>query len=609
MTGKLKCAGESDAGRVRTNNEDRFYMNAERGVFIVVDGVGGQAAGEVAAEEALRLLRTRLEEETGAARTRLAEGIAQANNEIFRLAESNAEWKGMGCVLTAAIVEDGRLTVGHVGDTRLYKIRGGEISKITRDHSPVGELEDAGRMSETEAMRHPRRNEVLRDVGSEERKPDDEGFIDIYEIPFEPDCALLLCSDGLSDLVSSERMLEVVRRHVGNRSRVVRRLIELANEAGGKDNVTVVFVEGERFASDMRRNFFGAKDSEAPLPAVESSALNLSSKDAEEASPSNASRSQTFASAAEAARERVSESRSFLTSRWAFLIYGLAFGLLLSAYVLRYHAPAWLKSPDAKGLDSTPAPPARPKTHEVAQQGAEYDSISEALEKAQPGDTISVAPGEYREKIRVTKENLTLVSREPRRAVIRPPQDADAQFVAVEFENVAGVRFKGFNIQGAPERMRAGVRVVNSHVETEDVEAAGARDHGFEIVGRNSTGVVRLSHIHDNGRAGVFLDDGAAPGFVSNLFHGNGVRQLVIEPLNGLAGFLGQCLDIESKGDARPRFVGNVFTCDRGNSVGNVDWGLNYFSAEEVAPQPQQQRQQPAQTQTPASLQTQRPPQ
>ena len=117
----------------------------------------------------------------------------------------------MACVLTAAIVRDGRATIGHVGDTRLYKLRGDRIEKITRDHSPVGEREDANEISEAEAMRHPRRNEVYRDVGSEPHEPDDPEFVDIEEIAFEPDAALLICSDGLTDLVTAAAIARIVR--------------------------------------------------------------------------------------------------------------------------------------------------------------------------------------------------------------------------------------------------------------------------------------------------------------------------------------------------------------------------------------------------------------
>src|SRR3954452_24642415 len=183
----VKAAGDSHPGLQRSINEDRFHCDAAHGVFIVVDGVGGQAAGEKAAETALATVRTRLERETGPVEDRVREAIALANNEVYRLALIRPEWQGMACVLTVAIVVNGDVVVGHVGDTRLYKLRAGRIDKLTRDHSPVGEREDAGELNERDAMEHPRRNEVYRDVGSERQEPNDPRFIDVVRHPFELD--------------------------------------------------------------------------------------------------------------------------------------------------------------------------------------------------------------------------------------------------------------------------------------------------------------------------------------------------------------------------------------------------------------------------------------
>jgi serine/threonine protein phosphatase PrpC len=244
---KLKYAGASDMGRVRRNNEDAWHVDAERGIFLVVDGIGGHAAGEKAAEIAVERVRARLERQTGATEQRIREAIAIANNEILRAAHSNPDWEGMACVLTLAVLENGSAVIGHVGDSRLYKIRAGEIRKITHDHSPVGEREDSRELSEAEAMRHPRRNEVYRDVGSEEHAPDDPDFIEVQHIAFEPDSALVLCSDGLSDQTPSEKIRQIVEGNAGAPETAARELIEAANRAGGKDNVTVVIVEGEQF--------------------------------------------------------------------------------------------------------------------------------------------------------------------------------------------------------------------------------------------------------------------------------------------------------------------------------------------------------------------------
>jgi len=238
---------------VRGNNEDAYWMDADRGIFLVVDGIGGQAAGEKAASIAVERVRARLDRPTGGTEQRIREAITLANNEILHTAQSNPEWQGMACVLTLAVLENGSAVVGHVGDSRLYQIQAGEIRKITHDHSPVGEREDAGELREADAMRHPRRNEVFRDVGSEEHSPDDPGFIEIQRIPFDGASALLLCSDGLSDQVSSEEIRGAVERRAGDPDAAVRELIAKANAAGGKDNVTVVIVEGEHFTAPAQR--------------------------------------------------------------------------------------------------------------------------------------------------------------------------------------------------------------------------------------------------------------------------------------------------------------------------------------------------------------------
>lgn len=254
MPGKAwKCAALSDPGLRRENNEDRFHCDAQRGIFAVIDGVGGEAAGEQAAQTAREVLQARLERNTGIPAERIREAITLANNEIYQLAERHPEWKGMACVLAVALVEGERATIGHVGDSRLYKLRAGRIEKITHDHSPVGELEDGGELSEREAMQHPRRNEVYRDVGSEPHAPEDDGFIELSETPFEPTSALLLCSDGLSDLVTSSEILGIVERHAGDPRRTARELVAAANRAGGRDNITVVLAEGAQFAKAVRR--------------------------------------------------------------------------------------------------------------------------------------------------------------------------------------------------------------------------------------------------------------------------------------------------------------------------------------------------------------------
>jgi len=275
---RLRSAVGSDTGRRRTNNEDRYYVDADRGIFAVIDGVGGHAAGEHAAEAAVEVLRERLERQTGTPEERLREAIALANNFIYRQARSRPEWNGMACVLTIALIEDDIVTVGHVGDSRLYLLRPGEIHKITHDHSPVGEREDRGEITEVEAMKHARRNEIYRDVGSSERSPDDPAFIEITSFPMPADSAILLCSDGLTDLISAPEIRACMERYAPDYDTAIRALIDAANHAGGKDNITVLVVAAPEYkipAEKPAASHTSSKSRAGLWPVVIASACGL----------------------------------------------------------------------------------------------------------------------------------------------------------------------------------------------------------------------------------------------------------------------------------------------------------------------------------------------
>jgi len=238
----------TDTGLLRERNEDRYWIDAARGIYLVVDGVGGQAAGEVAAQTAVEAIRESLAGE-GDVENRVRRAITLANNRIWDLAEARAELSGMACVLTLALVEDDCVTIGHVGDSRLYLIWHGAIRKLTSDHSPVGEVEDAGELSEAEAMRHPRRNEVYREVGSRQHGDGDADFIEVRQCRLRPDAALLLCSDGLTDQLTAEQVREIAEQYAGDAVAVARSLVDAANDAGGRDNITALFVAGPEFRS------------------------------------------------------------------------------------------------------------------------------------------------------------------------------------------------------------------------------------------------------------------------------------------------------------------------------------------------------------------------
>jgi serine/threonine protein phosphatase PrpC len=258
VTARWRSAVATDAGLIRTSNEDRCYTDDERGVFLVVDGIGGHPGGEIAAEIAVDTIRLALLNSRGPAAWRVQSAIVEANNVIHKAADANPAWSGMSCVLTLALVEDNRVTVGHVGDSRLYLIWNGAIRKLTSDQSPVGEQEEAGALTEYEAMRHPRRHEVFVDVGSRQRHLGDE-FVQIRELEFKPDAALLFCSDGLSDLLTSAEILAIAESYDGQPESVPQALIDAALEAGGRDNVSVIFVAGSDFLGSRSRRMTTAR--------------------------------------------------------------------------------------------------------------------------------------------------------------------------------------------------------------------------------------------------------------------------------------------------------------------------------------------------------------
>ena len=311
-----RSATASDPGRMRADNQDRAYADDQLGIFLVVDGLGGHAAGEKAAETAVETIRAEMAKAGGDMRDRVRRAITAANNRIFEDAADNEAWRGMSCVLTLATISDDKVIVGHVGDSRLYLTWNGAIRKLTSDHSPVGEREDAGELTEAEAMAHPRRHEVFRDVGSRRREPDEEDFIELKEFLFKPDAAILLCSDGLSDLLTSCEILDIIERYDGDPTQVADELLEAANAAGGNDNVTAIFVAGSEFLGN------------ASPAAAEARARNAITK-ARENIPELVSKpaSGVLRKAARA-----------LTTRIAFLVYGFVLGILL-ALALRWPKP------------------------------------------------------------------------------------------------------------------------------------------------------------------------------------------------------------------------------------------------------------------------------
>ena len=222
----------SDTGRRRRRNEDNYVVAPP--LFAVADGMGGAQAGEVAS----RLAASALEgEDSDGLRglERIDALIQEANRRIYDRATTDPAASGMGTTMTVALVEEMIVAIGHVGDSRAYLVRGEQMEQLTDDHSLVNELLKSGRLSEEEAHVHPQRSVITRAVGTD---PDVD--VDGFTIEAEEGDVFLLCSDGLTDMVEDEEILELVHTHRDDLDKAVKALVTAANRGGGEDNITAV---------------------------------------------------------------------------------------------------------------------------------------------------------------------------------------------------------------------------------------------------------------------------------------------------------------------------------------------------------------------------------
>jgi PPM family protein phosphatase len=252
LKGKLTFVGQTDTGRVREHNEDTIASDVDVGLLVLADGMGGYNAGEVASGIAVKtitnLVREGLAREdlgsldraTGLTRPSivLRDAITRANKIIYQTARSQAECEGMGTTVVAALFYDNRISIAHVGDSRLYRQRGSQISQVTMDHSLLQELVDRGFYSPEEAQRAANKNYVTRALGVE---PQVE--VEVQEHPVDKGDIFILCSDGLSDMVEDEDIRLTISTFGANLDTVAKQLIQLANENGGRDNVSVVLAQ------------------------------------------------------------------------------------------------------------------------------------------------------------------------------------------------------------------------------------------------------------------------------------------------------------------------------------------------------------------------------
>ncbi len=229
-----RVAAVTDPGRRRRRNEDSYVI--EPPLFAIADGMGGAQAGEVASRLATVALKESGTEASG--EERIIDLIQEANRRVYDRSSTDPNTSGMGTTITVAVVEDERVTFGHVGDSRAYLIREATMEQLTEDHSLVNELLKTGRLSREEAETHPQRSVITRALGTD---PDVD--VDTFTIAAREGDLFLLCSDGLTDMVSEDSILSVVERNRDDISGALRALVRAANKAGGEDNITVVAFE------------------------------------------------------------------------------------------------------------------------------------------------------------------------------------------------------------------------------------------------------------------------------------------------------------------------------------------------------------------------------
>jgi len=241
-------AGGTDTGRKRRRNEDAYVVQPP--LFAVADGMGGPQAGEVAS----RLAAAALEESSvaGGGEEQVAELIQEANRRVYKRSAEDAAVSGMGTTMTVALVEDGTVAIGHVGDSRAYRLRDGAFEQLTEDHSLVAELMRSGKLSPEEARIHPQRSVITRALGTD---PDVD--VDVYTVEARTGDVFLLCSDGLVSMVADEAIQTTLARHRDDLDAAVKALIKQALKSGGEDNITVVCFEiaerGDGGAGELER--------------------------------------------------------------------------------------------------------------------------------------------------------------------------------------------------------------------------------------------------------------------------------------------------------------------------------------------------------------------
>jgi protein phosphatase len=250
----IEAFGKSDVGRRRKLNEDNVLLDRDTNLYAVCDGMGGHNAGEVASRMAIETLHAFIAKSHGEEKditwpyglepnlsfeaNRLKTAIKLANKRVFKAADNREDYTGMGTTLVAALVNDGTLTVGNAGDSRCYLVRDGKLRQVTRDDSWVSAAWAEGILSHDEIDRHPLRNVITKAVGAK-----DNIDLETSEEKLLPGDVVLLCSDGLHGMITDEQILKLLHPLAATLEEAAEGLIDAANEAGGKDNVSVVLLK------------------------------------------------------------------------------------------------------------------------------------------------------------------------------------------------------------------------------------------------------------------------------------------------------------------------------------------------------------------------------
>jgi serine/threonine protein phosphatase PrpC len=260
---RLPFCAVSDAGRSRSNNEDRYRADSRLGFFMVVDGVGGQVAGEIASEcvavcvhkfiqdtfdDASKTWPFGIDPGLSTAGNRLRVGTLIANHAIAHRIADDGDLQGMAATMAAVLLDSTKASVANVGDCRTYLLRDSALTQMTVDHSLVAEQVRMGLLDAAAARTHPMRNIVTRALSGE-----DGLDIDVVEFDIKPEDTLLLCSDGLNSMIEDEAIRQCLLANLPDTAKCCRMLVQAANEAGGKDNITVCVVHIPHLAADLQK--------------------------------------------------------------------------------------------------------------------------------------------------------------------------------------------------------------------------------------------------------------------------------------------------------------------------------------------------------------------